>query len=1365
MGFQSGIRMLLMLFLSIAAMKAYCQSHSKCGQGPVNFSNYCDDACVVCDLNGVTGRTTNTIIGQAPPGFCTMVVHSMQWLAFVAGSTNLSINVSVSNCNQPNGIEMGIYESFDCASFTLVSNCNTNMYDNQTWPFVTTSPLKVGCIYYLVFDGNGPNSCDVSFTVTSGSTKAPIPNTSNKIVGKTKFCVGESETYSIPPIVGACDYQWRVVNGSLVSFKDNKAEVLWDKPGMGQICVRGSNICNDGNEVCLDVIIGEPSPPTDLGPFFVCSGKSYKYNNQLFQAGVHDLIYKNIYGCDSLVHLVIDEYPLISSKSDTSICWPDQLKIGKNTFDSSGKYTVFLRSTQSPFCDSIVDINLNYFKLQIIPNKSNDLSCSDTLVTLFADSSIIKGKGIINYYWISEVGDTLGRNKSVLVNRSGKFKLVFEIIDSVKQGCIAEKIIEVKGSHLTPNIELMDSVIYCFGDTLFFNQIKIRDNANTNSIYTYHTQSPCTQFNQLQNTEWIVDRDTIIYIKATSGMCFDELPVRILTMPNSQVNIAPIDICPGEAINLLKLTKKYSGIPPDSISYYWCADYQNNCNIRDSVLYVKQDTTIYFLPEGVLCPLIGSFRIHIKPIPDPSFSFITKDICFNDSIHVLFANQNINAQLKWINSLDTLLIPFGNQSFKWLDSLAGKKVVCVSATLDQCISSFCDSFTIHRPILPKVDCYSTDSTVIFTWNKSGSNDYQITILNGAVGEWLNDSTLIFKKLMRGEKINIRVSSTDSLCPLLNYDIDCQAKSCPPVDVVIEGIDTICLNTFSPVIQLSAIHNDVNPSGKLIWGGNGIVDSIAGLFDPKKAGPGNHKIFVIYRVDGCIYPASYNIIVRQNPFAEFVIDSVICQDSILSINVNHWVNDSAKISWNFGGGMGKTIDRDHYEVHWSSPGKKKLGFRISESRCYHDTEKEIEVIPALEKPMINCISTDTSVTFIWKQNNRIKNITPMLIQGPLGRLINDSSYQVKVANSKDKIIFKLGISDTGPCSPIESDTIVCQPIECPFQKLIVDTTIALCDHSISKIPLDQFEKKPSLFIEWLGLNITNKVLDFNLLSIGRHQYIGHLKTDFCEYYDTLNIEKYALPKISELVIKPISCAGPDSLGQIISINSTIGLVPYQYAIDLSPFQDSVYFDQIIEGNHLIQIKDQHGCVADTVVYFKQPIRPVIDIGPDWTILRGQRVDLLAHISGSEYKLFWESKYKFLCDTCKGTSLKPDDHTLVYATVVSKDGCMSTDELSITVVQNNVYAPDLFSPNGDGINDGFTIFGNDAEIKEITSLDIYDRWGEIVFSKQHFRPNIPEEGWNGFFKQNPCMNGVYVFNAVVAFHFGSDVQISGNLTLIR
>lgn len=52
---------------------------------------------------------------------------------------------------------------------------------------------------------------------------------------------------------------------------------------------------------------------------------------------------------------------------------------------------------------------------------------------------------------------------------------------------------------------------------------------------------------------------------------------------------------------------------------------------------------------------------------------------------------------------------------------------------------------------------------------------------------------------------------------------------------------------------------------------------------------------------------------------------------------------------------------------------------------------------------------------------------------------------------------------------------------------------------------------------------------------------------------------------------------------------------------------------------------------------------------------------------------------------------------------------------------VYVPNAFTPNGDGINDGFRIFG-----KNIASIDfkVYNRWGELIYQSNNF-----EDVWDG------------------------------------
>ena len=49
-------------------------------QAPYLMTSTCKEACLICDINGFTGRNTSTVSGEEPPGFCTTTNHNMQWI-------------------------------------------------------------------------------------------------------------------------------------------------------------------------------------------------------------------------------------------------------------------------------------------------------------------------------------------------------------------------------------------------------------------------------------------------------------------------------------------------------------------------------------------------------------------------------------------------------------------------------------------------------------------------------------------------------------------------------------------------------------------------------------------------------------------------------------------------------------------------------------------------------------------------------------------------------------------------------------------------------------------------------------------------------------------------------------------------------------------------------------------------------------------------------------------------------------------------------------------------------------------------------------------------------------------------------------
>jgi gliding motility-associated-like protein len=95
---------------------------------------------------------------------------------------------------------------------------------------------------------------------------------------------------------------------------------------------------------------------------------------------------------------------------------------------------------------------------------------------------------------------------------------------------------------------------------------------------------------------------------------------------------------------------------------------------------------------------------------------------------------------------------------------------------------------------------------------------------------------------------------------------------------------------------------------------------------------------------------------------------------------------------------------------------------------------------------------------------------------------------------------------------------------------------------------------------------------------------------------------------------------------------------------------------------------------------------------------------------------------------------------------------------------VYFPNAFSPNFDGLNDYFyPQDGNDVD--RILSLVIFDRWGETVYSVTNLLPDAPLNGWDGTFRGKPMPIGVYTWIAEIRFRDGLVITQAGDINLLR
>jgi gliding motility-associated-like protein len=173
--------------------------------------------------------------------------------------------------------------------------------------------------------------------------------------------------------------------------------------------------------------------------------------------------------------------------------------------------------------------------------------------------------------------------------------------------------------------------------------------------------------------------------------------------------------------------------------------------------------------------------------------------------------------------------------------------------------------------------------------------------------------------------------------------------------------------------------------------------------------------------------------------------------------------------------------------------------------------------------------------------------------------------------------------------------------------------------------------------------------------------------------------------------------------------------------------------------------------------------MIQLGNDTIIQQGAGVRLkytLQEGSAPVDSLFWEG---IECINCPEVWVTPENETTYKVVVIDSLGCRSEDEITITIKQDEtVTIPNIFSPNSQGGNKTFTVFGS-KNLALVESLYIFDRWGNKVFESRNFPPNDAAYGWDGSFGTEIPVPGVYIYSCSVQFSSGRRITITGDVTL--
>ncbi len=271
---------------------------------------------------------------------------------------------------------------------------------------------------------------------------------------------------------------------------------------------------------------------------------------------------------------------------------------------------------------------------------------------------------------------------------------------------------------------------------------------------------------------------------------------------------------------------------------------------------------------------------------------------------------------------------------------------------------------------------------------------------------------------------------------------------------------------------------------------------------------------------------------------------------------------------------------------------------------------------------------------------------------------------------------------------------------------------------------------------------------------------------CSDNDSITVAEW--PPVEALweVASPLCHGGTDGFVELSSL--TGGVTPFVFQLNNEAPTTDGLFQNLSAGTWSVLLTDSTGCT--TVFNFMLNDAPplTLDLGePQW-LTEGESYLIPIEINQpGPFSYAWAPQQGLSCVNCPNPLASPSETTTYTLFLQNEQGCDATDSLRLHVrpLEPEVYAPNVFSPDDNGQNDFFTLFGKDESSLQIERLMIYDRWGALLFEAQSIPLNDERLGWDGMARGQKMLPGVYVWLAEIRLANGSFLLKSGDVTLVR
>ena len=1199
---------------------------------------------------------------------------------------------------------------------------------------------------------NGLPAGDYSFTITdafgikvaSGTVLSPLPilTTLNETlcfgsslpVGTASY-VTDGAILEILTAANGCD---STING-FVNFRPLNEMLLTPTRCFGETITVGANVYATTGPIaevltdihgCDSLVNGfltiRDEIITEINPI-LCFGQSLLVGTAMYNSSGPILeTLTSWQNCDSTVSGNLTILPAYEVVQNPVICEGDVFSIGDNIFhNTSGNYTDVLTSITG--CDSTIFTNLTVNPSltlnTMLTVEASAYQISDGIASVTANG----GDGNYIYQWDNSA------DSEVVTNLTGGLTYCVTVTDGA--GCEAtDCILILFPSNIQANIE--NEMLNCFGDTngllnlTIFNGVIPYNFTWENSANGLNGTGVVTVEGGSANVENLPSGTYDFFITDAFG---STTATAMVVEPQPVFTNLEETICFGDSLLVGNNYYKNAGPIFESLNSFFGCDstVTGLLNVRPFV----SETVVETLCFGDSLQVGNIFYKNSGPVSAVLIDQFGCDSVVTGSLTIL---------PEILATIDTAVC-FG-ESFDIGDSNLQNAGTFTEVLIAQ---NGCDSIiTINLTVLGNLSVTtSLDTEASGLGQANGTASALVTGGSGNISyQWSNGSTNPgITDLTGGQTYCVTVTDLDA---------NCTAEDCVvvlfPVNILTNITHGVLACFGGNDGRLSFVVSNGQAPYNYVWtgdngtAGNGVVADENGTGIIEDLSVGNYTITV------------------SDIWGETILSGMVTQPELMVINELN--NVSASCFGNCDGSLDIQVDggTTPYTYNWFDGQNTAVVSELC-AGTFQVTVTDANNCIATHNFIINepigfqaQIVNSQSVACFGEANGQAvvtTNGTPLFYQWDNGETSDEAVnlsaglHQVTVTNF-DGCTTVAEVFVAAPAAPMTAEIITIQSVSCS-------------DSSDGIIGVQVIAATGNVTYEWSAGSTTPELEN---IPVGLYE-ITVTDLSGCTAIAAVELTT-ANQIIPQLLVQDITCLTGDNSGAIITDTIVGGAPPFLFSLDPEQgFSNIQSIGFLAAGAYDLYIEEMTGCQTVFPFVIAAPEELVVTLGEDEIIELGAAVDIEA-ISNSDNVIFkWEILDTSLCTNCTEFRDTPIFTQLYQVSATDTlTNCQAFDEKLVTVEKRrNVYIPNSFSPNGDGLNDLFRI-ATGEDIATVLSLKIFNRWGAQVYGIENIGPN-ELAGWDGKYGSSNSDIGIYVFVAEVLFKDGFRQTYRGDLTLMR